>query len=298
MHKEMSKQRLSQSVNVLLTPQFYTLKREAIPVQYAYQAKRIAPSLFDGLLDDPSRYSYFVSKEEEGWLFIAYDMQEITDFLASKGMGTEDVSKIFFAEQSASLFTSSVKIGSKEALLNLDGSMVIVPQIALDETVDTMQIDDSFTPKKGVVLEGAEGSVLGAIDAYVLAGIFVLFGLMFFVEGSRYGGDGAAQEEEMNLLLEDHPSLQSSYTRDSIASKYKAIDKKEREKREVIRALSHVIFKGSTLNSLNMNDKNFQALYSCKDATVMKKLEDLAKKENLKTLKVANTTNLKIEGTL
>ena len=39
---------LSESVNVMLPPQFYTLKKEALPLRYAYQAKKIAPSLFEG----------------------------------------------------------------------------------------------------------------------------------------------------------------------------------------------------------------------------------------------------------
>jgi hypothetical protein len=49
-HSAMERVTLVESVNVMLTPQFYTLKKEALPVKYAYQAKKIAPSLFEGLL--------------------------------------------------------------------------------------------------------------------------------------------------------------------------------------------------------------------------------------------------------
>ena len=54
----------------------------------------------------------------------------------------------------------------------------------------------------------------------------MLFAAIYFVEGSRYGGDDAEQEAQVHLLLEDYPSLQSSYKRESIASKYKTIDKR------------------------------------------------------------------------
>ena len=50
-HASMEDVSLAHSVNVMLTPQFYTLKKEELPVKYLYQAKRIAPSLFDGLLE-------------------------------------------------------------------------------------------------------------------------------------------------------------------------------------------------------------------------------------------------------
>jgi len=294
----MKKQTLSTPVNIMLTPQFYTIKREAIPVQYAYQAKRIAPSLFDGLLDDTKIYSYFVSKEEEGWLFIAYDIQEIELFLETKGVLAENVGKVFFAEQSAEAFSGPVKIGEKEALVNLNGSVVVVPQIALDEGLKVLQVNDSFSPKKGIALEGTVHSFLGTRHAYALAGIFVLFALMFFIEGSRYGGDGAIEEKKMQSLLTEHPALQSNYTRKSIASKYKTIDTKERQKRAIIDALSHMIFKGTTLTTLTMNDKKFQARFSYTTENVAKKLQALAKKEKFNIMKMTNSHTLKIEGTL
>ena len=95
---------VSDAVNVMLTPQFYTLKKETLPVRYAYQAKRIAPSLFDGLLEAGKHYDYMVWKEKEEWVFLAYDLEMITSFLESKGFALEHVSKIFFAQQSADLF--------------------------------------------------------------------------------------------------------------------------------------------------------------------------------------------------
>ncbi|NOR55751.1 MAG: hypothetical protein GQ531_06035, partial [Sulfurovum sp.] len=96
-YKDMPEQTLDESVNIVLTPQFYTLKREVLPLQYAYQAKRIAPSLFEGLLEDASNYAYFVQKEKDAWLFIAYDLEKIQDFLVEKGFDLTLVSKMFFA---------------------------------------------------------------------------------------------------------------------------------------------------------------------------------------------------------
>ena len=56
----MKEHSLSHSVNIMLTPQFYTLKKEKLPVRYLYQAKKIAPSLFDGLVEDIQKYDYLV----------------------------------------------------------------------------------------------------------------------------------------------------------------------------------------------------------------------------------------------
>lgn len=285
-------------INILLTPQFYTIKREEIPVNYAYQAKRIAPSLFEGLLDDAEQYKYFVSKEESGWLFIAYNPEEIKLLLENKGIQAEQVSKIYFAEQVSHLFTHPVLLGENEALVNLAGTMTVVPQTVLNADEKPMLVTHAFTPKKGVAFEGRGKSLISTNEAYTFAAIFTLFSIMYFVEGTRYSGSGAAEEAEMNTLLENYPSLESSYTRNSVATKYRTIDKKERKKREIIRSLSHMIFKGSTLSSLYIDSKKFKAQFSCKDAKVTKKLKELAKEEKFNTSKIANGNDLIIEGTL
>jgi len=285
-------------INIMLTPQFYTVKRESLPVQYAYQAKRIAPSLFEGLLENTQEHKYFVDKEEEHWLFIAYDIEKIKSFLTSKGIEIANVSKMFFAEQSIAKFKAPVLLGEKDALVNLEGTMTIIPQVVLQEEEKPMPFDASFTPKKGVALEGRSTSILESTEAYTLAAILALFAVIYFVEGSRYTNENAAQEEEMRLLLEDYPSLQSNYTRESIATKYRTIDKKERKKRDIIKALSHMIFKGSTLTSLVMDDKKFQATFTYTDANIKKKLKDLAKKEKFNISEISKSNNLTIGGSL
>jgi hypothetical protein len=285
-------------INIMLTPQFYTLKREPLPVKYAYQAKRIAPSLFDGLLEDVENHKYFVIKEEDTWLLIEYNAEKIKTFLQQKGIEIAQVSKIFFVEQVADLFTAPMLLGEQEALVNLNGTMTVVPQVAINPDEKPIQINANFTPKKGVAFEGRGKSIISTNEAYTLAAIFVLFAIIYFVEGSRYGGESEAQAEEMQALLEDYPSLQSSYTRQSISDKYRTIDKNERKKRDVIKALSHMIFKGSTLTSLLVDDKRFQAQFACKDAGIAKKLKELAKKEKFNTSKIANSNDVKIEGTL
>jgi len=285
-------------VNIMLTPQFYTIKREELPVKYAYQAKGVAPSLFDGLLEDVQNHKYFVIKEENSWLFIAYDVKKIKIFLEQKGIAIAQVSKVYFAEQVADLFTAPMLIGEKEALVNLNGTITVLPQVALNPDEKPIHINANFTPKKGIAFEGGGKSFLTTNESYTLASVFVLFAVIYFVEASRYGGENEAQVQETQELLENYPSLQSSYARQSISDKYRIIDEKERKKRDVIKALSHMIFKGSTLTSFLMDNKKFQAQFACKDKNVAKKLQELAKKEKFNINKVSDSNDMKIEGTL
>ena len=290
---------LTEAVNVMLPPQFYTLKKEALPLRYAYQAKKIAPSLFDGLLEAGSHYEYMVWKEDEAWVFLAYDIEKITAFLESKGFALEHVSKLFFAQQSVDLFDKPLLLGEDEALVSLDRMVVVVPRGAItEENGPSLVFNNSFTPKKGIVLSGAYGSVLSLKQASMLAAIFILFALMFFVEGSRYSDDSEAGETKIQEMLSAYPALQSKYTRDSIVAKYKAIDTAERKKREIVKMVSGMIFKGVTLSSLEVDDKSYKVHFTCKDAQVAKRLNLLATKNKLKTSAISGSHDLKIEGTL
>ncbi len=297
-HPSMKPVSLTEAVNVMLPPQFYTLKKEVLPLRYAYQAKKIAPSLFDGLLEGGD-YEYMVWKEDEAWVFLAYDIQKITTFLESKSFALEHVSKLFFAQQSVDLFDKPILFGEDDALVSLDGMVVVVPRGALsDEDGPSPVFDNSFTPKKGIVLSGAYGSVLSLKQASMLSAIFILFALMFFVEGSRYSDDSKAGEAKIQELLSANPALQSTYTRESIASKYKAIDRTERKKRELVKMVSGMIFKGVTLSALEIDTKSYKIHFTCKDAQVVKRLNQLAAKNKLKTSAVSGSHDLKIEGTL
>ena len=294
----MKEHSLSHSVNIMLTPQFYTLKKEKLPVKYLYQAKKIAPSLFDGLVEDIQKYDYLVYKEEDEWVFIAYDLEVISNFLLSKGIKPEQVVKIFFAQQASSSFTGPVLLGEREALISLDNTVVIVPQVALKENDDILLFGDSFTPKTGVTLQGVHGSILNKKQTMGLAAIFILFSFMFFVEGWRYAHDSQAIEEEMQVLLEEHPSLQSEYTRESIATKYRTIDKNERKKREVVKTLAGMIFKGVKVGSFKLNEKEFKIEFVCSDAKVAKRLVQLAKKVTFNSAKVMTDNVVHIEEKL
>ncbi len=297
-HASMEHISLSESVNVMLTPQFYTFKKEALPVKYLYQAKRIAPSFFDGLLEAEKSYEYFVFKEGESWAFIAYDAEKISTFLLSRGIKLEQVSKLFFAQQSPSSFMEPILLGTKEALIALDDTVVVVPQAVLTEETKSSFFNDKLALKRGVTLQGSYGSLLSMKQAVAVAAVFTLFAGMFFAEGWRYKNDANVGKEEMQRLLEAYPSLQSKIQRENIAAKYKTIDVAERKKREVVKTLAAMIFKGVTFISLGLNEKNFKAEFSCTDTKVAERLNELAKKEKFRTSKGASGNDVQIEGTL
>ena len=163
LHKSSESMTLNENVDIMLTPQFYTLKKEMLPVKFAYQAKKIAASIFEGILEEGKSYSYFVFKQDEYWVFIAYCMEEIIEFLESKGLSLEYVSKLFFAEQSVDAFETPYLLDDKEALGVLDNTVVVLPKSALDEQQVITDLELT-KPAKGISLESTYASVLSLIN--------------------------------------------------------------------------------------------------------------------------------------
>ena len=297
-YRQMPQQSLESAVNIMLPPQFYTLKKETLPIKYHFQVKKIAPSLFEGLVEEKEKYEYFVYKDEEAWVFIAYNPEEIHDFLESKGIKAEQVSKLFFAEQAKEVLVKPIALGEKNALATINGTVVMIPRSALKEENVATQMPEEFIPQQGISLESAFHSFLSQKQAIGLSLIFFLFALTFFVEGWRYGLSSESLKTEITALLDEHPSLQSQYKRRSIAAKYQAIDLLERHKRDIIKTLSGMIFKGVKVDTFTMDDKKFTIRFKCADAKVTKHLRELAHKEGFKTVKTLTGNIVSIEESL
>jgi len=297
-HKEMASLSLNQLINVMLTPQFYTMKKEALPIKYHYQAKRIAPSLFDGLLESEKQYAFFVFKEEENWVFIAYNPEEIRTFLESKGLSLEYVSEVFFAQQAKEAFIDPFILSEKEVLLTIDDIVTVIPRAVLSQEYSSVHFDEQFTPKSGVSLSSSRYTLLNQKEALILSTIFTLFAGAFFLEGWKAQQSVKIEQQKIATLFEAYPSLQSKMQRESIGLKYQTIDTKERHKRDTIKTLASFLFKGVTLTSYEMKKTHFKAVFTCENQKIRDKLYAFAKKSHFKVTEGKGTHVVVIEGRL
>ncbi len=282
-------------VDVMVTPQFYTLKRETLQIRFSHQAQKIAPSLFDGLVEEPASHSYFVYREGETWVFIAYDPKEIAAFLESRGLPPQRVAKLFFAQQAKEHFATPVALSEKEALVLIDQTVTVVPRAVLPEQ-KWGRFDETFRPVKGVSFGATGASLLTQKQAVLLAVILSLFGVIWLAEGWRYGRTNTTLQSKLESYYAKYPSLQSAYARESIAAKYRKIDTAERKKREVVGKIAGMLSKGVMLKSFEMDEKGFRAVFVAADAKALKRLESLAKASGIVKKQRKAGTTVTLEG--
>jgi len=296
-YKSMHHQHQTGLVDVMLTPEFYVLKKEVLPVRYAYQAKKVAPALFDGLLDDDG-YDFFVYKEGEEWVFIAYHPEQIAAFLKRKGIEPAKVGKVYFAEQIVDKLEQPIRLGEKHMLMRLNDMAVVVPGSG-SEALPMQPFSQSFRPNKGVGIESASSrSLFSKKEAVFLAVPFVIFGVLWIAEGVHMKKAGGKDTQKLMSLYEENPALQSSYARESILSKYRTVDTLERKKRELLKKVAKSIFKGVTLTEAEVDDTHYKFTFSLAKESTQKRLEKVLKENGLSPKKGQKSKEVIVEGAL
>ena len=297
-HKGMQPIKNGGPFDVMLTPQFYTYKREELPVRYLYQAKKLAPSVLESLLAEGVVYEYFVYKEGDAWAFIAYDPAEISEFLDSVGVGIEQVSKLYFAQQVPEKFSKPVRLNFTETLTTVQGTVTIVPKKLMPIETEYQPFDETFIPKNGVSFGAGVSSVIGRKEAGVLSAILILFALMFAAEGVRYQKEIDTMWQTVDALFKEYPALQSQYARENIAQKYRKIDRQERHKREVLKSFSRLILPGVKVEELVMDGKRVSLALQCPDEKTLSRVKALAEAKQYKFVRSGTQKIVKVEGPL
>ncbi len=240
-----------ESVDIMLSPSLYTLKREALEIGYHYQAKKLAPSVLDELLD-AGEYQYIVFKDEQGWVFVAYQTHKIVEVLHKCGIDPMRVENLYVAQQSATMFANPIELDTTTALGLIDDVVTVMPKALFGER-RFLRFDESFRPSSGGVSFGIDGGrAIAKRDAVLLASLFAILGTIFWIEGFGYASIKSKQGQSVEALLEDYPALQSKYSRDSIAKKYSSRDSSERKKREFLKEIDSVVRYGGVVESIEI----------------------------------------------
>ena len=293
-HKDMKPVTLLNSVEIILTPQFYTFIRENLDIRFAYQAKQIAESLFDDYLDSSKEYQYHVYKCQNSWCFFAYNINEIEDFLKSVGIEKHRVSKIYFAQQLSQELKKPIKLSQKNALLTIDNTVTIVPTKLIDSNIEYNNLDLKAQKFNSSVSMGASlDSFVSLKETIMLGSLFFILGSIFIIEGNRIKSSVSTNEEVITKLFNQYPKYRSAMLRENILNKYQPIDKKERKKRESLKEISKLLSAKSQLEQLTIDKNQITANIKTANSNIANQISRNAKAKNFKSSK--NGLKVKVE---
>jgi len=295
-HKNMEPVSLEHSVEIILTPEFYTLIREELDIKFAYQAKQIAESLFDDYLDAKT-YQYHVSKQEGYWYFYAYNIEEIETFIESVGIEKHRVSKIYFAQELKDELAEPIQLSNTTLLQTIEGIVTLIPAQLIDPNVPVKTLDlETLKLRSGVGMGASHASLVSLKETILLSSLFVILGTIFIFEGNRIKSSIDQENTQLIKLLSADSSYGSKMIRENILEKYKPIDKIERAKRQTIQDISKLLSSKSELTMLNIQKSTIKADIKISNRSISKQVIESAKVKNFKS--TVNGENITLEKSL
>jgi len=294
-HKDMPQVVRIKRYDLMLTPQFYIFKKESLPVSYQYQATKLATSILDELTGT-GNYSYATIKEGDGWALIAYDMGKIESFLEEKGLDSNFINKIYFAQQSKEHFKHPVSMDDKNAIVTVDDTVVMLPK-SIVGVEDFGILTNEFRPDKGITPPQSKSSFVDQKQAIIISSLLVLLAIGYFFEGIRYQKSISLADEKIEAVKSRHPQLQgkSDIVLNNLYESKFAIDSMQRKIRDRLKSISKLTSKESKIDSLKIDQKGYEVLISVDK----KSLVDLKKIAKSKKLIVQDANNsLMLKGVL
>ena len=197
----------SSSVNVILSPSMYWVKRVELPVKYLRDVRSLIPSLFEEHLP-AGKYSYYTYKDGESFLIFAYNDKEVLDLLAEKGITSANMNNVYLAQSELSTLDAPKKI-SEDDILSVENGVVVKLPALMAPDAKPLDLNDHTFSKHTIhltrfnqIADKKSQMVFGVI----LLVLILMFGAEWLITSSKVSTIMQKQER----VFSDH-HLQSTF---------------------------------------------------------------------------------------
>ncbi len=279
--------------DVILSPEFYWVKKVNLPVKKIRAAKNLAESVYAGSLPEGD-FVYEVSKSGDEFIIIAYDKDKIAKEISKKFIKNAKVSAIYFAQNEFSELEGCCGVDESNSLINLNSLILQVPRVCTESKKDINDyLKDKKLSKNRVTLSSFEGSIIGTKELYLIAsGVFLLF-VSFSADLINYKGAIKELEEQKSQIVAQNSLPQTSMQLKSIKQSLIKTYERQKKMRDEIFALNGLnLQKGEFIESINTNPKETVVVIKVSS----KDREKDIKAKLLKTVKIksANFANSRL----
>jgi len=273
--------------SVILSPEFYWVKRVTLPVKNERDALKLAPSIYEGFLPEGD-FSYEARKVEDAFIMIAYNKKQISEALDKIFVHKSDIVDVYFAQDALVGVESCLAINDNIALSNIDGTIIQIPRACTNtkEGIDKV-LESAALGKHKVKLSSFDNTLLSSGDLKVIGTIVTLLLVSFLSEYIVYKKGISDLEAQKDALIEKYDLPKTSIQLKSIKKSLEKKFKTQKALRERLFALSKL--------SLQPSEYIQSVESTIKDLTVKihltsKQREDAIKNMIPKTLHIKEST--------
>ena len=116
---------LTEKSHLILSPEFYWVIKRQLPVKHLWQAKRLCPSLFDGIIPN-AEYTFMAVREQKTFLLFAYDSHIIAKHIQQHISHPEWIESIYFTQ--TEIPKGDIYDCDENILTDKDGIFVLLPK--------------------------------------------------------------------------------------------------------------------------------------------------------------------------
>lgn len=122
---------LQEKSDIVLSPEFYWVVQKNLPIKYPWQAKKLAPSIFDGLLPEGD-YQFKAIQDGELFYLFAYDNAYIMDHLKKIITNIEFIDNIYFVQNELPKYSAYACFDNK-ILYPENNIFILLPEALIDK---------------------------------------------------------------------------------------------------------------------------------------------------------------------
>ncbi len=236
--------------SLILSPQFYWVKRVKLPVKSEFRAKKLAPSIFEGSLPEGEEYFYDVKyeKDRDTFIVIAYSKNYIFDEIRKKISPTAKIKGIYFAQHELHELKTCIAIDEDISLGNVDGLLIQVPSACVQSEENVR----NYLPKiklsnKKIKIDSLVDNEADKQQSLIYVAILSLLVISQFLTYFAYSGDLSKYDTKKESLIRQYNLPRTSFQLQSIK---RSLLKKYKEQKGIRDTLTK-------LDKIALNDDKF-----------------------------------------
>lgn len=283
---------IDEPIDIILSPSFYWVRKEELPVKSVYAAKKLVASIFEPILPE-GNYSYHVVKRDGFFELFAYDDVFIVSTLEAKGIKTSQINAIYFIQNEINTQEKSVTINESVGMLNTNGIWSILPVQYLHDGVPLETILKTVErPKEKISIDVFKNFVLEEGQLYKIIACFVALMMIYGVEHWSLKREFSVASITQYKIMDDYNLPKTSMQLEGLRRDLLAEEKSQTLLRQEIKQmLSLPLLEGERWSELSVKKNSVALSIELKDPKRAEELKKIiAQKSQINSIKVVDTT--------
>jgi len=276
-------------IELIVSPEFYWVRKFEIPVKTETQARHVLPTLFEDIVNENESLTYQVIKLEDNlFLCFAFNNKKIYEAIKKAMIPTSSIQALYFAQNECKEF-NSFEVDNQKFMYTSDNILIKVPNNLLTETMDLNRVINSIKLSSFKLQIKLYNDVFNSkyyYSFYVIFGLLIVFNLVKYFS---FNNEFSRLEEETQRVKQAYKLPASTIQTDAILKRYKGVVSQEVQKRD---AISYILSnKKFNLKSLELDKNSINLEYLSADKN---EVDNYLKREFKNVSSVVNSFVLKV----